>query len=47
MENPPNVVEGEKTDKGTLNQRKLRNNRTQETEKLYADHADKLRFLAK
>ena len=47
MENPPNVVEGEKTDKGTLNQRKLRNNRTQETEKLYAEDADKLRFLAK
>lgn len=47
MENPPNVVEGEKTDKGNLNQRKLRNNRVQETEKLYGEHSDKLRFLAK
>ncbi len=47
METPPNVVEGEKTDKGTLNQRKLRNNRVKETDKLYEDKADKLRFLAK
>lgn len=47
METPPNVVEGEKTDKGTLNQRKLRNNRVKETDKLYGDKADKLRFLAK
>lgn len=47
MENPASVVDGEKTDKGNLNQRKLRNNRTQETEALYGDKADKLRFLAK
>lgn len=47
MENPPNVVEGEKTDKGNLNQRKLRNNRVKETDALYGDQADKLRFLAK
>jgi feruloyl-CoA synthase len=47
MENPANVVEGEKTDKGNLNQRRLRNNRMKEMNKLYGDKADKLRFLAK
>lgn len=47
MENQASVVEGEKTDKGTLNQRKLRNNRKQELNALYGQEVDKLRFLAK
>lgn len=47
MENQASVVDGEKTDKGTLNQRKLRNNRVQETDALYEQTEDKLRFLAK
>lgn len=47
MENPASIIEGEKTDKGTLNQRKLRNNRVQEATALYGHEADKLRFVAK
>ncbi|WP_367109419.1 feruloyl-CoA synthase [uncultured Psychrobacter sp.] len=47
MENPASVALGEKTDKGTLNQRKLRNSRVDEHTALYSDKADKLRFLAK
>lgn len=45
MENPASVVEGEKADKGTLNQRKLRNNRVEEYQALYGCEADTLRFL--
>ena len=47
MANPASIIEGEKTDKGTLNQRKLRNNRVQEATALYGHEADKLRFVAK
>lgn len=47
MESQASMTQGEKTDKGTLNQRKLRNNKVKEIDALYAEEADKLRFLAK
>ena len=46
MQEPASITLGEKTDKGTLNQRKLRNNKTIETEALYDDKPDILRFIA-
>ena len=46
MERAPDAGLGEKTDKGNLNQRLLRNNRRQEIAALYGEEADPLRFLA-
>lgn len=46
MQEPASITLGEKTDKGTLNQRKIRNNKTIETEALYDDKPDILRFIA-
>ena len=45
MRTPASLSLGERTDKGTLNQRKLRNNRSDEHAALYGDEPDKLRFL--
>lgn len=47
IENSASVNLGEKTDKGTLNQRKLRNNRVEEYTALYSNEIDSLRFLAR
>lgn len=48
METSASVALGEKTDKGTLNQRRLRNNRAIEYSALYNDEGiDKLGFLAR
>ncbi|MEN6669017.1 feruloyl-CoA synthase [Psychrobacter sp. B38] len=47
MNTPASVSLGEKTDKGTLNQRKIRNNRLNENTALYGNKLDKLRFLVR
>lgn len=46
MERAPDPNIGEKTDKGTLNQRLLRNNRAAEITALYGEDDDPLRFVA-
>ena len=46
MERAPDPNIGEKTDKGTLNQRLLRNNRAVEITALYGEDDDPLRFVA-
>lgn len=46
MEHVADAASGEKTDKGNLNQRKLRSNRTAEIDALYGTGRDRLRFVA-
>lgn len=46
METAADVAQGEKTDKGTLNQRLLRERRVAQVQALYAADADPLRFVA-